>query len=105
MPHIMFVGVDPYEVRRGVWQLLFNDTYDLTPLTNADNENGEAYGRTITGQQHLNEAVVSLLLYGKLAGYNWKNVLNVQVGCKCGAEVEFASKADAMLFKLAHGGE
>jgi len=97
----MFVEVDPYEVRQGVWQLLFNDTYDLTQLTYADNENGEAYGRTITGQQHLNAAVVSLLLYGKLGGYHWTNVLNVQTGKRCGAEVEFASKAEAMLFKLA----
>lgn len=102
MPHTMFVEVDPYEVRQGVWQLLFNDTYDLTPLTNADNENSEIHGRTITGQQHLNAAVVSLLLYGKLAGYNWTNVLNVQTGRTCGADVEFSTKADAMLFKLVY---
>lgn len=102
MAYTMFVQVDPNEVRSGVWQLLFNDTFDLTELTNADNENGQAHGWGITGQHHLHAAVVSLLLYRKLQGHRWTNVLNVQTSSKCGADVEFHDKTDAVLFKLAH---
>lgn len=100
MPYTMFVEVDPHEVRSGVWQLLFNDTFDLTELTNADNENSQAHGWGITGQHHLNAAVVSLLLYRKLQGHRWTDVLNVQTSGKCGADVEFRDKADAVLFIL-----
>ena len=100
MPYTMFVEVDPNEVRSGVWQLLFNDTFDLTELTNGENENSQAHGWGITGQHHLNAAVVSLILYRKLQGLRWTNVANVQTGSNAGADVEFLTKADAMVFKL-----
>jgi hypothetical protein len=99
MSKTLFVQVDAKAVERDLWELLNTDEMSL--LMDVDNENAQDYGHGITGQEYLLKAIICAHVYRTLDGFKWRNVDKPSLErSKFGAEVEFTTKADAMLWKL-----
>ena len=110
MSNTLFVPVDKKAVEVAEHTIFFthhDDNFGLGILYefdsyDADDEN--EHGSPV-GLEHLCKALVAVQLYTLLIGYKWKRVVEiVSSRDRTGAYVEFRSKADAMLFKLANGG-
>lgn len=97
MTYTMFVEVDAKKVESEVFNHLM--TAEFVELTNAENENANM---SMIGQQLLFKVIVCKHIYMALRGYKRLNVLPVEGywNQQCGANVEFRTQADAMLFKL-----
>jgi hypothetical protein len=99
----VFVKVDEDAIRGaifGVLQRPLCGDLHFSALMDPDNENEDM---SILGQTHLRQAVISIYIYHVLAGFRWTNVVRIHSGDEPGADVEFATKEDAMIFKLAAG--
>ncbi len=101
MPYTLFLDVDPGKVQGAEYSICFTnevDNFGLGFLFAVENENDD---RTMVGLEHLCKAIVSTHVYKMLDGFKWQNILEIEYSNdRCGALVEFASKADAMVFKL-----
>ncbi|MCJ8521463.1 hypothetical protein ABID21_004599 [Pseudorhizobium tarimense] len=99
----VFVKVDEDAIRGatfGVLQRPLCADLHFSALMDPENENEDL---SILGQTYLRQAVISIYIYHMLAGLRWANVVRIHSGDEPGADVEFASKAEAMVFKLSAG--
>lgn len=100
MSHTLFVAVDARAVEADLWDTL-NSNPTMALLMDVENENAMAFGSDIIGQTHLTKAIICAHVYRRIEGFDWLNVSEPDlVRDNTGAEVEFETKADAMLWKL-----
>lgn len=105
MSHTMFVPIDVNEVQKAeydIFQTHWDHNFGLDVLFEVESENED---RGIVGLDHLRKALIAVRLYNVLSGFKWRNIIDIIYDAdQCGANVEFESVQDAMLFKLANGG-
>ncbi|WP_105405065.1 hypothetical protein [Neorhizobium sp. T7_12] len=102
-PHTLFVEVDKDAV-------LYDEQYlclSAFVLPSGIKVNEAYAGKNenenfiIAAQERLRQAVVALHVYRLIEGNAWLNLREITArGDRYGADVEFKTKADAMLFKL-----
>lgn len=97
-----FVQIDTHVVRgqiQGLLQRPLTGRLHFGDVLDPDNLNED---QSCTAQVYMTKMVIALNLYRVLHGYQWKNVIHVVDGDICGAEVEFASKDEALRFDVNH---
>jgi hypothetical protein len=98
MTHTLTIQIDDSAVLRDLY--VFLHTNEFEPLMDVDNENANL--GPIVGQDYLVKAIICTHVYERLRGYKWRSIGRVGGLNDCFADVEFQSKADAMLWKLAN---
>lgn len=102
----IFVSVDQKEIEAAECAICFSQWDDFLGFDKLFEVESENVDYSITGLDHLRKALVSVRVYMRLDQARWKNIKEVIYSTdQCGAYVEFENKEDAMLFKLASGGE
>ena len=106
MTYTAFISVDQKEIEAAEYAICLTQWDDYLGFDKLFEVESENESHAITGLDHLRKALVSVRVYRRLDQAKWKNIKEViYTADQCGAYVEFESKEDAMLFKLASRGE